>query len=147
MDKEIYEFARLLKDRDNKIFEGFIVGTVLEMSSDPKIQISPDEILHKENLIFAASLLDGYEREFEITGADMLFTDENCGETSVVNDGGLYANDHSHTITEISIDTNTLSVKGKIKWVDALKNGDTVILVPSSNDQMYIVIDKAVQYY
>jgi len=54
-----------------------------------------------------------------------------------------YVRDYElYDITDINL-VNRRS-DGKIKWTDKLKSGDKLILVPSSNDNMYIVIDKAV---
>ena len=41
------------------------------------------------------------------------------------------------------VGTNPLQ-KGRIKFTDKLKNGEILILIPSDNDNMYIVIDRAV---
>ena len=54
-----------------------------------------------------------------------------------------YVRDYElYDITDINL-VNRRS-DGKIKWTDKLKSGDKLILVPSSNDNMYIVIDKGV---
>lgn len=41
------------------------------------------------------------------------------------------------------VGTNPLE-KGKIKFTDKLQNGEILILIPSDNDNMYIVVDRAV---
>lgn len=128
----------MLKERDNKPYESFIIGTVLSQPPEPKIKISDEIILTKRHLIFAASVVADYEREYEIYDAEIQFTDENCGQTT--------ATDHSHGIATLNVDSNTLKSKGKIKWTDTLKPGEKVILIPAANAQKYIVIERGVEY-
>lgn len=110
MDKEIVELAKLFKVRDNKSYDGFLIGKVIAPPPSTAISIDENIILDNDNLIFSAQLLSGYERSFEVYDA---------------------------TINSFS---------GKIKTTDTLKSGDLVILVPSTNGQLYIVIDKAVTF-
>lgn len=140
MDEAFVEFASVLKGVTKGIpkFEGFIVGKVISPPNDIRISIDEAIILDKTNLIIAAHVLKDYEREFEIFDAEIQFTDENMGNTNTVSN-------HSHTIQSLSVDSQTLKAKGKFKWTDTLKEGDLVILVPSQNEQMYILIDKAVE--
>lgn len=139
MQKEIVELASMLKERDNKPYESFIIGTVLSQPPEPKIRISPEIILTKEHLIFSASVVDDYERQYEIFDAEIQFTDSDCGQTTV-------SSAHSHVIATLNVNSNSLKSKGKIKWIDTLKEGEKVILVPASNEQTYIVIERAVEY-
>lgn len=139
MDKSIVELASILKNTAKSVptFEGFIVGKVI--TPPPEIQISIDDVivLDKTHLIIAAHVLNNYEREFEIEG-DIQFTDSDCGTTTV-------SSAHSHGISSLNVDANTLKAKGKLKWTDTLKKDDQVILVPAGNQQMYILIDKGVE--
>lgn len=115
MQPNLVKLGKLLKERENKEYDGFLIGKVI--SPPPSIQISIDEniILDNSNLIFSASLLAGYERVIDVTSANIQVNDV--------------------TVTSFS---------GKIITTDTLKKDEQVILVPSSNNQMYIVIDKAV---
>lgn len=139
MNEAIVSIAKQFQNAKNggKQFEGFIIGDVVADLPEIKVQIDSAIFLDKTNLIFAAHVLKDYVREFEIYEAEMQFTDENCGTTTVVSA-------HSHEIATLNVDSSTLTAKGKIKWTDEPKTGDKLILVPSSNDNMYIVIDKAV---
>lgn len=121
MDEMIVELANSIKGAAKSIptFEGFIVGKVLEKPPEIKIAIDEAIILDKTHLVIAAHVLKEYEREFEIFE----------GEEIIIN-GSL---------------PNTFTAKGKIKWTDTLKKDDLVILVPAGNQQMYILIDKAVE--
>lgn len=139
MQKEIVELAKLFKERNNKHYDSFLIGTVISPPPEPKIRISPEIILTKEHLIFSASVVDDYEREYEIYDAEIQFTDSDCGQTTV-------SGAHSHGIATLNVDSDTIKSKGKIKWIDTLKEGEKVILVPASNEQTYIVIERTVEY-
>jgi len=120
VNEAIVSIAKQFQNAKNggKQFEGFLIGEVVAELPEIKVQIDPAIILDKTMLIFSAHVLHDYEREFEIFE----------GEEIIINN---------------SI-PNMFTAKGKIKWTDKMKNGDKLILVPSSNDNMYIVIDKAV---
>lgn len=125
-------------DLDKSAFPGFFVGTVEVAPPEIQVRLNPDVVLYKENLVIAASVLKNYEREFEIFDAEIQFTDSNCGQTNNVSA-------HSHSIESLNVNSSTLKAKGKIKWTDELVEGDKVILVPTNNEQMYILIEKAVE--
>ena len=121
MEESINELAGVIESvaKSAPKFEGFIIGTVISPPDDLRVSIDEAIILDKTNLIIAAHVLSDYEREFEIVEGD-----------------------------EISIDSSpirTFTAKGKFKWMDSLKVNDLVILIPSENQQMYILIDKAVE--
>ena len=120
MNEAIVSIAKEFQNAKNggKLFEGFLIGDIVADLPDIKVQIDPAVVLDKANLIFSAHVLHDYEREFEIFE----------GKEIIINNST----------------PNTFTAKGKIKWTDKLKSGDKLILVPSSNDNMYIVIDKAV---
>lgn len=140
MDEAFVEFASVLKGVTKSIpkHEGFIVGKVISPPNDIRISIDEAIILDKSHLIIASHVLNDYERKFEVFDAEIQFTAENCGSTNTVSN-------HSHTIQSLNVDSQTLKAKGKFKWTDTLKEGELVILVPSQNEQMYILIDKAVE--
>lgn len=137
----ISELAKLFKERENKLYFGPQVGTVVNPLPNIQIGLGDKIILTKEHLIIASHILQDYEREFSLEG-EIQFSQENPGETDniLVGDHGP----HSHTVTNISIDTEYQSI-GKIKWTDSLKTGDEVILIPATNEQQYYVIDKVVR--
>lgn len=100
-------------------FAGFYVGVIEVAPPEIQVRLGPEIILYKENLIISATVLKDYEREFEIM--------------------------EGKEITIAGSIPNTFTAKGKIKWTDELKIGDKVILVPAQNDNMYILIEKAVE--
>ena len=100
-------------------FAGFYIGVIEVAPPEIQVRLGPEVILYKENLIISAAVLKDYEREFEIIeGKEMIIA------------GSI---------------PNTFTAKGKIKWTDELKIGDKVMLVPAQNENMYILIDKAVE--
>ncbi|BAK15858.1 nucleoside 2-deoxyribosyltransferase [Solibacillus silvestris StLB046] len=140
MEESINELAGVIESVAKSVpkFEGFIIGTVISPPEDLRVSIDEAIILDKTNLIIAAHVLNDYEREFEIYEGDIQFNDTNMGVTNV-------AANHSHTIESLNVDSQTLKAKGKFIWTDTLKKDDLVILIPSENQQMYILIDKAVE--
>lgn len=138
----IIKTGGMVKPADNQTnksgFAGFYIGVIEVAPPEIQVRLGPEVILYKENLIISAAVLKDYEREFEIFDADIQFTDNNCGQSNV-------SSAHSHVIESLNVNSDTLTAKGKIKWTDELKKGDKVILVPAQNDNMYILIEKAVE--
>lgn len=58
----ISELAKLLKERENVLYLGPIVGTILSPPPEIKVQIDKNIVLNKNHLIIAGSLLKGYKR-------------------------------------------------------------------------------------
>ncbi|MER2170541.1 MAG: DUF2577 family protein [Psychrobacillus psychrodurans] len=100
-------------------FAGFYIGVIEVAPPEIQVRLGPEVILYKENLIISAAVLKDYEREFEIMEGE-----------EIIIAGSI---------------PNAFTAKGKIKWTDELKTGDKVILVPAQNDNMYILIEKAVE--
>lgn len=137
----ISELAKLFRERENKPYLGPHIGRVISPPPDIQIALGDRIILTKENLLIASHILKDYEREFSVEG-QLQFSQGNPGETSnsSVGDHGT----HSHMVTNLNIDTSYQSA-GKIKWTDSLKSEDEVILIPTTNEQQYFVIDKVVK--
>lgn len=145
MSKAITELASIIKNNGQvkpavESTAAFAVYIGIVEIAPPEIQVRLNEavILYKENLIISAAALQNYEREFEIYDAEIQFTDSNCGQTAV-------ASNHSHTIQALNVNSSTLRAKGKIKWTDELAIGDKVILVPTQSEDLYILVEKAVE--
>ncbi|KYG92348.1 hypothetical protein A0U40_05235 [[Bacillus] sp. KCTC 13219] len=119
------ELASLFKERNQKSIPSISTGIVISSPPNPQIRLNDVVILHKENLIFAASIVAGYERKIK-------FSDVNCGQTAI-------SSNHNHIIEQINIDTLA-------RWTDTIVEGDEVILVPVGDSQLYYVIDKAVRF-
>lgn len=128
----ITELAKMLKEREPKPTLSMTTGIVLSPPPTPKIRLNDVIVLKKEQLIFAASVLDGYGRKLK-------FLDADWGLTSTVSDGGRDASPHNHTVNLAAEDT-------PVEWTDTLIEGDEVILMPVVDGQLYYVLDKAVRF-
>lgn len=123
--------AEMFKERDPKAQQTMTTGFVLSSPPNPRIKLNDGNVLYKENLVFASSLLDGYSRR-------MKFLDNDWGLTTTVSDGGQGASAHNHLVNLANKDT-------PIKWTDTLVKDDEVILMPVSRN-LYFVLDKAVRF-
>ncbi|MGD6845227.1 DUF2577 domain-containing protein [Bacillus infantis] len=131
------ELAKMFKERNNVPYEGYLIGKVIADFPDIKIELDKNIILDKSHLVFSAHVLSGYNREYEISEADLQFRDTDCGQTEV-------ASAHSHEIASLNVDSQMVTSSGKITWTDTIVKNDYVILIPSHNSQSFVVIDKAV---
>lgn len=137
----VSELAVLFKERDNKYYLGPQIGKVISPLPEIKIALGEKIILVKEHLIIASHILKGYEREFSVEG-QLKFSDSYAGmtEEAYVSQHGF----HQHEIESLKVNTDYEST-GKIRWTDSLEEGDEVILIPTTNEQQYYVIDKVVR--
>lgn len=124
----ITELALFFKERENVIYQGPQTGFVISPPPEIKISLGDKIILEKEHLVIAARVLAGYHCEAEYQ-SDM-------GDLSFHLKGSPPANDY--TITN-------LNVPGTITYTDMLKKGDEVILIPSTDNQTFFLVDKAVR--
>lgn len=131
------ELAIMLKERDNKIPSSMTTGIVISPPPEVQIQLNEVIILKKHHLIFAAHMLKGYIRTADIEG-DIKFQDTMAGTTTV-------ASLHSHELATVDVDTN-YEAKIKMTTTDTIGEGDEVILMPTGDDQLYFVLDKAVRF-
>ena len=94
-------------------------GIVISPPPNAQIRLNDTVILGNNRLVFAAHVLDDYEREIEPEG-DIRFTDSPFQTFEAK------------------------EVKSKTK--DTLKEGDEVILLPTVDEQLYFVVGKAVRF-
>lgn len=125
----ISELAKMLKERESRPYMGPRVGNVTSPPPDIKVVLEDGIILDKTHLVIAAHILSDYEREIKIPLANA----EGMTDSKNVGDHG----GHNHNIETVGLD-------GKIQFIDTLKPGDKVILIPTTNEQVYFLIDKAV---
>lgn len=125
----IAEMAQMFKERENIPYFGPQTGIVL--SPPPNIQVALGDkiILSKDRLVIAEHLLSGYKREFQSTSSGTIIT--KTPPSPVTYD--------THTVME------ALDHDGEMTFTDTLKTGDEVILIPSTNEQIYYLIGKAVR--
>ena len=140
----IAKLASLLKDRDNQPYLGPQVGVVVEPPPNLRVSLGDKIILESADLIVAAHVLDGYQREelikgeIEITGA--------TGQATYVQPPPPDSPEISESWGFIG---KTLegqeTITCKMTYTDTLKAGDEVILIPSTDEQRYFLVDKAVR--
>ncbi|MBB6217501.1 hypothetical protein HNQ80_003622 [Anaerosolibacter carboniphilus] len=140
----ISELAMLFKERENVIYMGPQTGTVISPLPNIKVSLGEKIILDKEELIISAHVLAGYQREMEITNIKSTGFSSDSGDIDFHLTGSPPPK--NYTITGLSIpQSSTMKSEGTLKYTDTLKVGDQVILIPSSDNQKYYLIDKAVK--
>lgn len=126
MNNPYTEFAKEFKKRDNVSVQGITVGTVT--SPPPNLVIVVNGfILDKEQLVVADYLLSGYKREMITRGSGNI-----TAKTPVP--PPIYYD--QHTVIE------SIDFAGDITLTDTLKAGDKVIVMPSTNNEIYYVLSK-----
>ncbi|NLW92365.1 MAG: DUF2577 domain-containing protein [Syntrophomonadaceae bacterium] len=121
----IVELARMLKERENTPYLGPMLGVVVAAPPDICVKLGDQILLYKDDLVIAAHVLSGYKRKATYTGTF---------PTSTELVGSPY--EHQHSVTS--------PMSGDIETTDTLAVGDQVILIPTTNAQIYYLIDKAV---
>jgi hypothetical protein len=126
MDDWRTTLAKEFRERDNRPYEGVVLGTVI--SAPPNLQVSHPNgfVLGSGDLVVAAHLLEGYSRLLEM--------DEE-GTTTLLQVG---------LPEQASVDYEIKAFELQLKTADTLEVGDIVIMIPTSDGQIYAVIDKAV---
>lgn len=119
------ELAKMFKNNENKTTPSITTGIVEAVPPSPVIRISDIITLDKTQLVFASSLISGYERNIK-------FTDTDCGITTT-------DSAHSHGIKMLNVDT-------LMQWTDTLKVGDEVSVIPVADGQLYYIMDKVVRF-
>jgi hypothetical protein len=127
----INELAKMFTERNNKETLGIQIGKVVSPHPELKVSLGDSIILDKRHLVIAAHVLDNYERAYELE-----YTEDVTGDTNGATVGTFGS--HFHTL-------KNLMVKGKLKWTDTLKKDDEVILIPTADNQRFVLIDRAVK--
>lgn len=115
----ITTLAKILKDKENPKPVSMSTGIVISPPPNAQIRLNDTVILGNNRLVFAAHVLEDYEREIELEG-DIQITDSPFQTFEAK------------------------EVKSKTK--DTLKEGDEVILLPTADEQLYFVVGKAVRF-
>lgn len=139
----ISELAKMLKERETRPYMGPRVGEVVSPPPEIKVALEEGIILDKKHLVIAAHILNGYQRE-ELIEGDIIITGAEGQAT--------YVQPPPPDNPEISESWGFIGktvegcekISGKITYTDTLKLGDKVILVPSTDEQTYFLVDKAV---
>lgn len=131
------EFATMFKANENPKLVSMSTGIVISPPPKAQIRLNETVILNNNQLVFAAHILDDYEREIELEG-ELKFNDADCG--TIVNTAG------TGSVVSLNIDTTFEAKKVKSTTKDTLKEGDEVILLPTADEQLYFVVGKAVRF-
>lgn len=115
----ITALARMLKENENPKPVSMSTGIVISPPPNAQIRLNDTVILYNNQLVFAAHILEDYEREIELEG-DIRFTDSPF---------------QTFEAKEVKSTTK-----------DTLKEGDEVILLPTADEQLYFVLAKAVRF-
>ncbi|SET55368.1 Protein of unknown function [Natronincola peptidivorans] len=124
----IEKLGKMFKERDNQVYLGPQLGTVIASPPNIRVKIGDKIILEKDRLVIAAHVLSGYKRQFQ-------------GQSS----GSIITKTPSPVTYSSYTELENLSNTGEITYTDTLKIGDEVILMPSTDEQKYFLIDKAVR--
>jgi len=136
------KLAKMMKKRDNPKLIGPVVGTVIKTLPDIQIKaLSGKVLLDKDDLYINKNLIAGYSRSVESNGVIDL-SDELCGQTDLINDGGYQATNHQHTLENLEITDGPYSLEGELILKDSLEKGDEVLLLPTDNNQKFFIICK-----
>lgn len=99
--------------------------------SSPNLVIKVGDLqLGKENLLVADYLMHGYERSVSFTSTQ---TNSTTNSTEVGDHGS-----HSHSITGMEIS------QGKMMMIDSINTGDILAVIPTYDEQTFIILAKVV---
>ncbi|RKD26679.1 hypothetical protein BEP19_15845 [Ammoniphilus oxalaticus] len=141
------EMALMFEELDKEPYAGPQIG-IVESPPPEIVVIAGPRILWKDQLIIAAHVLDGYKRDLELTSVTI--DNQNTDEGDItLRDPPLPTNPAtttSYSIMDLDIAQSSASkISGRMEYVDTLKKGDEVILIPSQDNQTYFLVDKAVR--
>ena len=114
----------------------------LVVSADPLTVKLGDLQISRDNLLVADHLLPDYARKYELSGNIQFSESGDLGSTDSASVGDHGS--HSHGITSLNIDTDNTTQSGDLTFKDGLKANDIVALIPTLDEQTYIVLAKVV---
>lgn len=124
------KIVKLIRN-EGKFFNppSILLGVVL--STQPSLSIKVNDLqINKENLLIADNLLGTYTRQFDIPSTTNI--NDAISSTSVGEHGS-----HTHSINSIGID-------GTINFIDTLKVGDNLAVLPTEDMQIFIILARVV---
>ncbi|WP_139491299.1 DUF2577 family protein [Brevibacillus dissolubilis] len=139
MDDVVAMWAKLFKERENPVILSIQLGTVT--NAFPNIEIKIDGlVLDKDDMVFAEHLLPDHKRKAESKGK-LSFSQINAGSTAVGGSPG-----HSHGIESLQVSTDYTTEEEEITYLDPLKVGDTVLVQPFADGQLYYISNRVVKW-
>jgi len=167
-NNKLVEIFRALK---NPSKFGLLIGEVIEPLPNISIKIHGDIFLDKDDLIFSASMLKDYEREYKIESTDAQlkgdkldssgmdfsatapsgFVLDSVGASATprpvvsVPEGGATT---AYEANATDFDQNATDFKstGKITLTNELIAGDLVAIIASDSNQLFYVMDKVLSF-
>ena len=146
---------------------GLLLGEVKADFPDIEIDIGNGITLDKDDLVFSASMLKDYAREYSIESTDTklrgskldsngtdfslagapLFTDANgtLGSVPVLTIPTV-ATSWSTTATNFDQESDDFTSTGTITLTDEIVTGDKVMIMATESNQLFYVIDKVVSF-
>ena len=137
---------RILKIMENrgKMSNPQTIGIALVTSAPPNLKVQYKNIeLDKDNIWINESLLDTYIREFQTEKSKMNLQGETAlALAGVTGQATENPTGHKHPIQFQSQD---YTAEGKIKFIDTLKKGDKLAILPTEDNQDFIILSKVVR--
>lgn len=133
IDKLARRIADLHKENRNPPSTAPKVGEVISVQP-LRIKYGESIILESRHLIVADHVMNGYQRQLELTGAS-----SDGGNISFHLTGSPPPQDY--TITNLSLPNLTAT----LTYTDRLKAGDKVIMIPETDLKTWFVIDRVWQ--
>lgn len=135
------QFSNIFKALKNKNYIGTVIGEVIETFPNLRVSISDKIIIEKDNIVVSNHLMSNYKREFDFEGKITLNSQTELALAGVNGQAIENPSGHQH---DINFNENDFKAKGKIKFTDTLLKGDIVLLIASSDNQIFFLIDKGV---
>lgn len=161
----LVEIFRALKNPDKF---GLIIGEVTADLPEIKIDIGNGIILDKDDLVFSASILKDYTREYSIDSIDAQLkgskldsdgTDYSFSATPFVINDTLTTGSRpvltipegvatvwSTSATNFDLDSQDFKSTGNITYTDEIVTGDKVMIMATETNQLFYVMDKVVSF-
>lgn len=127
------EMAKMFKERENDPYMGPQTGTVVTPPPGIQVRLGDKIILDKDHLIIAAHVLADYQRDVKMSSV--------TGKTTLIKPPPPQL---PVTYSE-TFGIESTELEGTMKYTDTLQPGDEVILLPTTDRQVYFLIDKAVR--
>lgn len=144
MDKEqeynenITLLAKIFKERDNPVWLGAVTGEIIKAPPQLEVKLENGVIVKKHKIMVSIEKIAGYKREFSLDGT---INDITINATTSNKPCGLGASNAHGTIQG----KGNYKTVGTITWTDTLKVGDTVLMLPTSKEEYFYLIDRVVR--
>lgn len=145
--KAINDLALIIVQRNNKKWLGTITGEVVKAPPNLEVKIDSKVIIKTRKIIISEEKISTYRREFKSWGTvDEFILNGTMKTTSSNIETGPGPHSHKHgTILGKIEGKGTFKISGTNEWVDDLKVGDMVLLLPTNEHELFYLIDKVVR--